>query len=158
MNDLDFAREIVKLQNEIRALRTIQIGGIWSTYTLAWTAATTNPAIGDGILEGRYTLIGNTVHVNIYMYAGSTTTFGTGVWSFSLPFTAANISGHYGGTLIMRDSGIRSYIRIADITPTAAVVTNFIEDQTNSYTIDASTPFAWGKDDYLRLNLVFERG
>lgn len=58
--------------------------GPWVDYTPAWTAST-NPAIGNGTLLGRYKVVGKTVHLRIYMSAGSTTTFGSGDWSFGLP-------------------------------------------------------------------------
>jgi hypothetical protein len=59
----------------------------WTTYTPTWTAVSVNPAINNGTLTGRYLVMGKTCFVRIQMTAGSTTTFGTGVWSFTLPFT-----------------------------------------------------------------------
>ena len=59
--------------------------GTWQSYTVSWTAATTNPSIGNGTLSGRYTQIGKTVIGSISLTMGSTTTYGTGAWSFSLP-------------------------------------------------------------------------
>ena len=62
----------------------------WVTYTPVWTSGGTAPAIGNGTLAGRYSITGKTVNVIINMIAGSTTTFGTGSYTFSLPFQAAN--------------------------------------------------------------------
>ena len=61
----------------------------WDTYTVAWTAATTNPVLNNGTLTGRYRLIGRTVLCRIHLVAGSSTTFGSGSFRFSLPLTAA---------------------------------------------------------------------
>jgi hypothetical protein len=62
------------------------IGGAWSTYTPTWTAVTTNPVLGNGTIAGRYKLIGDkTCHVQIKLTMGSTTTFGSGNYLFSLP-------------------------------------------------------------------------
>lgn len=60
----------------------------WTTYTPTWTATTsTNPAIGNGTLNGRYLLIGKTCFVRILVKMGSTTTYGTAnAWLFALPF------------------------------------------------------------------------
>ncbi len=59
--------------------------GEWQSYTPAWTAATTNPVIGNGTLSGKYRRVGESMEINIYLQAGSTTTFGTGVYAWSLP-------------------------------------------------------------------------
>ncbi|MCX4974209.1 hypothetical protein [Streptomyces sp. NBC_00620] len=61
----------------------------WTSYTPVWTAATTNPVIGNGVILGRYMKIGRTVlgHINVTM--GSTTTYGAGDYSFTLPAAGA---------------------------------------------------------------------
>lgn len=76
----------------------VDITGAWQTFTPAWTAATTNPTLGNGTLVGRYMRIGRTVHVSITLTAGSTTNVGSGTYLFSLPFTAANNGVGYLGT------------------------------------------------------------
>ncbi|MEU0831304.1 hypothetical protein [Streptomyces sp. NPDC005969] len=63
--------------------------GAWTTYTPTWTAATTNPSIGNGTLTGRYMKVGRTVTVSLLLIPGSTTTLGSGVYLFGLPFPAA---------------------------------------------------------------------
>ncbi|MEU9379994.1 hypothetical protein AB0D38_02840 [Streptomyces sp. NPDC048279] len=62
----------------------------WTAYTPAWTSTGTAPAIGNGSITGRYIKFGRTVICEINMTAGSTTTFGTGNYSWSLPVTAAS--------------------------------------------------------------------
>lgn len=59
--------------------------GAWSTYSPTWTAASTNPAIGNGTIAGRYVQVGKTVHFRVVITMGSTTTYGTGQWSVTLP-------------------------------------------------------------------------
>lgn len=68
------------------------IGDAWTTYTPSWTAASVNPSIGNGTLQGRYVKAGRLVLVEIQMLAGSTTTFGTGGYTFTLPFSARSSS------------------------------------------------------------------
>lgn len=65
-----------------------RILGPFRSYPVAWTGSTTDPAIGDGTLEGHWREFGDLVWVRIQMTAGSTTTFGTGFHSFSLPFSS----------------------------------------------------------------------
>lgn len=64
--------------------------GAWTAYTPAWTSTGTLPVLGNGALAGRYTRIGKTIHGVIYTAMGSTTTFGTGNYLWSLPVSAQN--------------------------------------------------------------------
>ncbi|MFJ9313808.1 hypothetical protein ACIRN4_06405 [Pimelobacter simplex] len=66
--------------------------GSWPTYAASWTASGTNPAIGNGSIAGRYIQIGKTVIFRVNISMGSTTTYGSGQYSVSLP-TAANAAG-----------------------------------------------------------------
>lgn len=66
-----------------------QSNNAWTTYTPTWTAVNTAPGIGNGVLTGRYLLIGRTCLLWIYIQFGSTTSGGTGEWAFSLPFAAS---------------------------------------------------------------------
>lgn len=73
-----------QLNAELRdALTALQAA--WDTYTPTWTAATTNPTLGNGSIAGRYRQVGKTVDVLILLTWGSTTTGGAGNWSISLP-------------------------------------------------------------------------
>lgn len=67
--------------------------GVWITYTPTWTAVTTAPTIGNGTLTGSYALIGKTCHFRINMNSGTTTTYGSGLYTFTLPFTAGSAAG-----------------------------------------------------------------
>ena len=62
--------------------------GAWTTYTPGWTG-TTNPSLGNGSLVGRYTRIGRTIIGGVVLTIGSTTTGGSGSWSWDLPFLGA---------------------------------------------------------------------
>ncbi len=62
----------------------------WVSYTPVWTANSLNPSIGNGTIEGYYKVIGKTCFVRGNVAMGSTTTFGSGEWYISMPFTASN--------------------------------------------------------------------
>lgn len=58
----------------------------WTTYAATWTAATTNPVIGNGTFSSFARQIDKMVDFNIEITMGSTTTYGTGgVYNISLP-------------------------------------------------------------------------
>lgn len=71
----------------------------WTAYTPTWTSTSTAPALGNGTLTGRYMKIGRTVIGHINLITGSTTTYGTGNYSFSLPVQAANAGASVVGTV-----------------------------------------------------------
>lgn len=69
----------------------------WTAYTPSWTASTTNPTLGNGTLAGQYIKIGRTCTATVFLTMGSTTTYGSGNYTFSLPFMAASATVSYLG-------------------------------------------------------------
>src|SRR5206468_4275165 len=83
------------LNQEIRD-QFLSFFGAWTSYTPAWTASTTNPVVNNGTLNGRYLKIGRTVHNVIDLTTGSTTTYGSGTYAFSMAATAASAVNQLG--------------------------------------------------------------
>ena len=80
------------------ALGALSDGSLaWSSYTPTWTGSTTNPTVGNGTLLGRFQRIGRTIHLQINLTAGTTTTFGSGTYAFALPVQAADVDCTYVG-------------------------------------------------------------
>jgi hypothetical protein len=52
---------------------------------VVWTGSVANPAIGNGTLYADYDVVDGIVHYTAVLVTGTTTTYGTGDWSFSLP-------------------------------------------------------------------------
>lgn len=78
----------------------------WRPFTPVWTGATTNPVIGNGTIEGYYAQRGKTVAGWMRILMGSTTTFGSGDYAFTLPVAP---SAHYPadmpiGTVLLYDN------------------------------------------------------
>jgi hypothetical protein len=73
--------------------------GAWNSYTPTWTAVTTNPAIGNGTLTGKYAVVGKVCHFTMYAAFGTTTTFGSGLYTFGLPVESGALGGlvQFGG-------------------------------------------------------------
>lgn len=100
----------------------------WTPYTLTWTAATTNPAIGNGTITSRYMkLDAHTVAVSVSIVCGSTSTKGSGAYSFSLPVAVAGAAANGGcGSFWANDSAaaFRSGAVIAATTTTVQLYIN----------------------------------
>ena len=134
---------------------------IWKAYTPTWTADTTNPAIGNGTLTGRYNVIGKLYTYVHGIVMGSTTNYGSGNWAFSLPINAVNIAGiNFYGVAHLRKVGVANYERIAEIVPVNSVsVINMFTDPTqgsNSTNISATVPFTWDDGDAFRFEITYE--
>lgn len=85
----------------------------WTSFTPVWTAATTNPVLGNGTITGRYIQIGKIVFYSIIVTAGSTTTFGTGTYALSLPVTALSQPNMTMGMGNVLDTGTSNYSAMA---------------------------------------------
>lgn len=60
----------------------------WQSYPVQWTA-TSNPSLGNGTLWGKWRYLdSDTVQIKILLVPGSTTTYGSGQYRFSLPVNA----------------------------------------------------------------------
>lgn len=66
-----------------------------TTFVPTWTG-TINPVLGNGALTTRWSQVGKMVDFWMGLTMGSTTTYGTGLWSFSLP-----VAARAGGQQIM---------------------------------------------------------
>lgn len=66
----------------------------WRKWEPTWDAATTSPALGNGTLEAWYLYDNRWMELYLELTAGSTTTFGTGSWTFTgLPALPATFRG-----------------------------------------------------------------
>lgn len=63
------------------------LGGPMSAYTPTWGSTGTAPAIGNGTVTGGAVLANKIVDFRIAVAFGSSTTFGTGTYSLTLPST-----------------------------------------------------------------------
>lgn len=119
-----------------------------SDYACVWGGSGGNPSIGNGSLVAKAKRIGNIDYVNIIMTAGSTTTFGSGTWSFTAPRIATATAT---GTLYALDAGTTQKIGVCKI----EAGTNLIQMYTDGTTDFGPTyPFTWAENDRLVLSLA----
>jgi len=88
-------------------------------YTPAWTASVSNPVLGNGTISGYYFLIGNLCTAFVTLTTGTTTTYGSGTYYFSLPFT---INNTYFAGMTAYGTGDWANVGVADypVTPEGA--------------------------------------
>lgn len=129
----------------------------WTTYTPAWSAATTQPNIGNGVLTGRYIKVGRTCHFSIRQTNGSTTTYGSGGYLWTLPATSANAVVEYLG--VSRLTGTDAWNGQCVISANSGLVSpTFPASATNtrSATQSASVPEAFANGHVLRMTGTFQ--
>lgn len=122
------------------------LGGSWTTFTPTWTGAGGNPSIGNGTLTGAYLQIGKTLHVRYKMVAGTTTTFGTGQWSLTLPNSLTSVASH-GQVMAchIQDAGTARYVAAAYIAGGATTLQ--MEYSGASFAVGATVPMTWATSD-----------
>lgn len=116
--------------------------GAYTAFTPTWSGS-----IGNGNLTGLYTKVGRTVLYEISCLMGSTTTYGVGAWTFTVPVTAAN-AGRPAGTATMYDSsaGFARYMRHAFLNTTGVIA---LQAEAPGTFLQATVPFTWATSDLL---------
>lgn len=130
----------------------------WQSYTPTWTASTTNPSLGNGSIQGKYRRVGSNIEVSIMVVFGSTTTFGSGIFYFSLPSGVAIDTSRLSqtGTLQAPIGMVGAYDGAKNITGTATIAnsgTNLLAAYgpgTTSWT--STAPSTWTSNGFIGLS------
>lgn len=125
---------------------------IWlpsKAYTPTWTGG--SPTIGNGTLNAQYTRNGVNVKVNIQFTAGSTTTYGSGAWSFSLPYTA---SRSCTGSVFIDDGGTTIYSGACSLLASGTTVRGVTNGSTSAY-VGSASPMAWASGDKMQIDIEY---
>lgn len=131
-----------------------------SSYTPTWTGSTTNPNIGNGVLLGRYLTVDKFMFIEIFIEAGSTTTFGSGAYSFSVPggvtlvTEGAAAQGDQSIPGFVRDSSANLHWRLSARANSSTQVIDrifFSDNVTTTGGVSNTSPFTWATGDSMRL-------
>jgi len=139
-------------------LNNSNISTAWTSYTPVWTAASVNPVINNGTIEGWYKLVGKTCFVRGNIAMGSTTTFGSGEWYVSMPFTASHADAILM-TANLLDNGSAWYNAVvngarAGFNYKAPLQYQAVGGTAND--VNATQPFTWASSDRFIWNGSFE--
>ena len=132
-------------------------GSAWNTYTPSWTAVTTNPAIGNGTLDGAYWKAGRGCAVRIRVVPGSTTTFGTGTYFLSVPFaTSAATPPQLFSMLVWRTAGTAAAVNFTGYLPTSSSIIQFPVGDNTTNQWGPTTPFTLASTDIVIVSGFYE--
>lgn len=129
---------------------------LWESYTPSWNASTGTPSLGNGTTSGQFIKIGRTIIVMAAVTAGSTTTFGAGTYSMTLPpgFPVSPFSSRLYGLLgVSTDASV----------PASVPLWGFPFSTTEMSGIDAAgaqvtptVPVTWAQNDIIRFQAVYQ--
>lgn len=123
-----------------------------TSFTPTWTGSGSNPAIGDGILTGWWADIGDIMKVWIRSVMGSTTTYGSGVWQWTVPDSRSSIStGIAVGTAWASDNGTAANTAIGAAVIGGTVTVLEVKLAGSNSSLGATTPFTFAQDDALHI-------
>lgn len=127
--------------------------GSFTTYVPTWTGSVTNPVIGNGTLTGSYVTFGKLVIGRILIVFGSTTTIGSGTYSFTLPLTSSVSTLSTIGSVYMLNSGTKEWGGIARID--TATTLRIINSEAGAL-VASNSPFTWAVSDILSVEFTYE--
>lgn len=135
-----------------------ELSTAWTSYTPAWTAATSDPVLNNGTITGAYKVIGKTCFVRGRLVMGSTTTFGTGAWYFQLPFTSSSPYGIQIPASFL-DNSTNWYSGLMNGGRLGSSTKSEIQWQNTSSVavgLESTVPFTWGDLDEISWNGSYE--
>ena len=129
----------------------------WSAnYSPTWTSSGVAPSIGNGSLTGRFKVINRRLFADISFTPGSTTTFGTGTYIFSVPFPSSAIANAVGyiGSAYALESGVAFKIGASFLAAASSSLQLVTDNGGNVWS--ATIPFTWKNGDFARISINYD--
>jgi len=120
------------------------------TYTPIWASSGTAVSLGNSSIAGTYRISMRTVVVRVEFTAGNTATFGTGIYTWTVPFMP--VSNSYGAARIL-DSGTAHHTLTSDVLSAGNVLRGYPNNAAN---VGATSPMTWTASDELRAQINLE--
>jgi hypothetical protein len=138
------------------------IGDPWTAWTPTWTAGGGATTLGNGTLNAAYSSAGKLLRIRINLALGSTTSGGTGGWSFTLPPGFTAIATHeqtITGKLFVASA---NWPAIGYIAPSATSVQPYTHPSSTNTTLSqvqssaTAVPGTWVTGNILHISGAFE--
>lgn len=142
------------MTNNLNEMVTLwgNITAAWSTYTPTWASSGTAVSLSNGTISGRYMSVGKLGFVDILLTMGSSTTFGTGTYSITLPagWTAAGATNTPVGSVECVDTSVTtSFIGVAKVL-SGATTLGFSTHGATAF-VGQTVPMTWASTDIMRV-------
>lgn len=159
MNEYDTLKRLITIEKRLDDLIPKIEMPVVTAYTPTWTASVSNPAIVNGTITGRYVRTGKLCFVNVNITMGASTTYGSGAWRISLPFTVANQGVNYFGVATCYDNNAAArYDQNCVAIANGVDVRQFVPQTagTTVNTLTSAIPFTWASGDIFAMTLWYE--
>lgn len=117
----------------------------WTSWVTTWASTGTAVVFGNGTVGGYYMQDGKSVTATFWVFSGSTTTYGTGNYSFSLPVTA---HASYIAEVAMGTAAVRRSTRYSGTLIFASTTTVLVSLGTGA-TLGQASPGSWAAGDLI---------
>jgi hypothetical protein len=141
--------EVLGADSDAFADAIAALSDAWTSYSPTWSASTP-PAIGNGSINAKYLRVRHFVVYKFRIDMGSTTTYGSGAWTLTLPVTGAD--AYFSGSAICFDTSTTANKTAGAVLPSTSAV-SFVGI---NGPLSATAPFAWASGDYLAGTIIFE--
>lgn len=128
----------------------------FQAYTPTWISSGTAPAIGNGTVVARYAQVGAVVFAAGSITFGSTSTFGTGNYSFSLPVRPLTSLPLEGIGWLYDSSGNNFYPAAAGTIVGALTLNSTATYAGANVQVAATQPFTWAQNDVIQWSITYE--
>lgn len=119
-----------------------------TSYTPTWGNTGTANTLGNGTITGTYLSAGKRVKFQIVLTWGSTTSSGSGSWTFTLPATASAF-GAQGANTILVDTG--TGVHVGKTQNISTTVIQPVNQATPVAGVTATAPFTWANTDVFNM-------
>lgn len=132
--------------------------GAWTDYTPTWGASGTAPALGNGTLTGRYkALDSKTYAISIALTLGSTSTVGTGQFSFTLPGGLTSVARVQLMSAAVLDSGTAYFSATAWVAASDTKILHIVvADATGDRRAGGGVPVTYATGDQIIISGMYE--
>lgn len=127
----------------------------WTSYTSSWTAANSNPSVGNGTLTAAYKRndVAKTVQIRLRLVTGSSTGYGSGAWSFSLPSGLAPSSFETLSAHVLDASSANRWAAVCYLSGANGIERIAVDA---SLGVSATNPMTWAINDQLLISGTYE--
>lgn len=130
------------------------ISPVYFAFTPVWSSSGTAVSLGNGTIAGSYVQIGKFVHGRILLTMGSTTTFGTGNYFFTLPVAGSGPTNNSQGTANLLDSSAASYY-FGHVVNVGSLF-GLYSAGAPSANVTNIAPFTFAVSDQININFVYQ--
>lgn len=123
------------------------------SYTPSWTGSVSNPVLNNGSMSARFSREGKKIFFEVDLTMGSTTTYGSGVWFFSLPRTDLGVSPvTVTGPFWIQTAVGTATLGMVRIEPGLSKASLFFVNAGSAAQVRNNSPYSWAAQDNIRFS------